>query len=272
MGVFEGVRAYETSNGGAIFRLDDHTERLFDAASKINISIPYSLDEMCQAQKEAMSKNNLKEGYIRPIVFLGNESMGLRSQDLLSVNVAIACWEWPSYMDPEAKKNGISVIKSPFQQYDNPLYSNNKIIGTYVNSIMAVNDAISKGAEEAILLDRNGYISEGSGENLFIVQNSKLMTPTTDFCLNGITRQSVITIAENLKLPVEERNLTFDDLLNANEAFYSGTAVEITPITTVDGLKIGTGLIGPITQQLQKNYSDIVYGRDENYSHWLTEI
>ncbi len=272
MGVFEGLRAYETVNGGAIFRLYDHTERLFDAASKINITIPYSIEELCQAQRESMSKNNLFEGYIRPIVFLGNESMGLRSQDTLSVNVAIACWEWPSYMDPEAKKDGISVIKSPFNQYDNPLYSNNKIIGTYVNSIMAVNDAISKGAEEAILMDKNGYISEGSGENLFIVKNSKLMTPTTDYCLNGITRQSVISIAQNLNYVVQEKNLTFDDLLNADEAFYSGTAVEITPITTVNGSIIGSGSIGLITETLQKKYSEIVCGQDKNYSDWLTSI
>ncbi len=272
MGVFEGVRAYETKDGGAIFRLSEHTERLFTAASKINITIPFSSDELCQAQVDTMSKNKLTEGYIRPIVFLGNESMGLRSQDSLSVNVAIACWEWPSYMDPEAKKNGISVVKSPFQQYDNPLYSNNKIIGTYVNSIMAVNDAISKGAEEAILMDKNGYISEGSGENLFIVKNSKLITPTTDYCLNGITRQSVISIAKNLNYSVEEKNLSFEDLLDADEAFYSGTAVEITPISTVDGSTIGSGTIGPITEIIQSKYSEIVTGRDHNYSDWLTKI
>ncbi len=272
MGVFEGVRAYETDEGGAIFRLYDHTKRLFQAASKVNITIPYSINELCDAQKESMSKNNLLEGYIRPIVFLGSESMGLRSQDSLSVNVAIACWEWPSYMDPDAKKNGISVIKSPYQQYDNPLYSNNKIIGTYVNSIMAVNDAIAKGAEEAILMDKNGYISEGSGENLFIVKNSRLVTPTTDFCLNGITRQSVISIANDLNFEIEEKNLIFDDLLNADEAFYSGTAVEITPITKVNESKIGIGSIGPITDILQKKYSDIVCGKDQNYSDWLTAI
>ena len=272
MGVFEGVRAYETKDGGAIFRLTEHTERLFTAASKINITIPFSSDELCQAQLDTMSKNKLTEGYIRPIVFLGNESIGLRSQDSLSVNVAIACWEWPSYMDPEAKKNGISVVKSPFQQYDNPLYSNNKIIGTYVNSIMAVNDAISKGAEEAILMDKNGYISEGSGENLFIVKNSKLITPTTDYCLNGITRQSVISIAKNLNYSVEEKNLSFEDLLDADEAFYSGTAVEITPISTVDGSTIGSGTIGPITEIIQSKYSEIVTGRDHNYSDWLTQI
>ena len=272
MGVFEGVRAYETSEGGAIFRLYDHTKRLFDAASKVNISIPYSINELCDAQKESMSKNNLLEGYIRPIVFLGSESMGLRSQDSLSVNVAIACWEWPSYMDPEAKKNGISVIKSPYQQYDNPLYSNNKIIGTYVNSIMAVNDAIAKGAEEAILMDKNGHISEGSGENIFIVKNSRLVTPTTDFCLNGITRQSVISIANDLNYEIEEKNLIFDDLLEADEAFYSGTAVEITPITRVDESIIGSGSIGPITDILQKKYSEIVCGQDQNYLDWLTAI
>ena len=272
MGVFEGVRAYETNDGGAIFRLNDHTERLYAAASKINITIPYSADELCQAQIDTMSKNDLKEGYIRPIVFLGSESMGLRSQDSLSVNVAVACWEWPSYMDPDAKKNGISVIKSPFQQYDNPLYSNNKIIGTYVNSIMAVNDAISKGAEEAILMDKNGYISEGSGENLFIVKNSALITPTTDYCLNGITRQSVISIAKNLGYSVEEKNLSFDDLLDADEAFYSGTAVEITPISTVDGSIIGSGSIGKVTEILQNKYSEIVCGKDNSYSDWLTSI
>ena len=272
LGVFEGVRAYETKNGGAIFRLHEHTSRLFDAAKKINIEIPYAIDELCAAQKNAMAKNNLLEGYIRPIVFLGHESMGLRSQDALSVNVAVACWEWPSYMDPEAKKNGISVIKSPFQQYDNPLYSNNKIIGTYVNSVMAVNDAIAKGAEEAILMDKNGYISEGSGENLFIVKNSKLMTPKTDFCLNGITRQSVISIAKNMGIEVEEKNLTFDDLLGADEAFYSGTAVEITPIAKVDSAAIGNGAMGPITETLQMKYSEIVCGKDPHYSDWLTAI
>ena len=272
MGVFEGVRAYATNEGGAIFRLYDHTKRLFEAASKVNISIPYTINELCDAQKESMSKNNLLEGYIRPIVFLGNESMGLRSQDSLSVNVAIACWEWPSYMDPDAKKNGISVIKSPYQQYDNPLYSNNKIIGTYVNSIMAVNDAIAKGAEEAILMDKNGHISEGSGENLFIVKNSRLMTPTTNFCLNGITRQSVLSIAKNLNYEVEEKDLIFDDLLDADEAFYSGTAVEITPITKVNESQIGSGKIGPITDILQKKYSEIVCGQDQSYSDWLTAI
>ena len=272
LGAFEGVRAYETESGGAIFRLGDHTKRLFDAANKINITIPYSLEELEAVQKEAMIKNNLKEGYIRPIVFLGSESMGLRAKDLVSVNVAVACWEWPSYMDPEAKKKGISIIKSPYQQYDNPLYSNNKIIGTYINSIMALHDAIAKNADEAILMDKNGFISEGSGENLFIVKDSKLITPKTDFCLNGITRQSVIEIAQDLGIEVEEKDLLFDELVYADEAFFSGTAVEITPITNLDKSDIGEGMRGPVTEMLQSKYSEIVCGKDVNYSEWLTPL
>ena len=272
LGAFEGIRAYETEAGGAIFRLSEHTERLFDAAKKINIAIPYSKEELEAVQKEAMTKNKLQEGYIRPIVFLGSESMGLRAKDLVSVNVAVACWEWPSYMDPEAKKKGISIIKSPYQQYENPLYSNNKIIGTYINSIMALHDALAKNADEAILLDKNGFISEGSGENLFIIKDSRLLTPKTDFCLNGITRQTVMQIASDLGIEVEEKNLIFDELVDADEAFFSGTAVEITPITKVDNLIIGSGSIGPISQKLQSKYSEIVCGKDTTYSDWLTYI
>ena len=272
LGAFEGIRAYETVAGGAIFRLSEHTERLFDAAKKINIAIPYSKEELEAVQKEAMTKNKLQEGYIRPIVFLGSESMGLRAKDLVSVNVAVACWEWPSYMDPEAKKKGISIIKSPYQQYENPLYSNNKIIGTYINSIMALHDALAKNADEAILLDKNGFISEGSGENLFIIKDSKLLTPKTDFCLNGITRQTVMQIASDLGIEVEEKNLIFDELVDADEAFFSGTAVEITPITKVDNSIIGSGAIGPISERLQSKYSEIVCGKDTTYSDWLTYI
>jgi branched-chain amino acid aminotransferase len=272
LGAFEGIRAYETNAGGAIFRLTEHTERLFDAAKKINITIPYSQEELEAVQREAMTKNKLQEGYIRPIVFLGSESMGLRARDLVSVNVAVACWEWPSYMNPEAKKQGISIIRSPYQQYENPLYSNNKIIGTYINSIMALHDALAKNADEAILLDKNGFISEGSGENLFIIKDSKLLTPKTDFCLNGITRQTVMQIASDFDIEVQEKNLVFDDLVDADEAFFSGTAVEITPITRVENLMIGDGTIGPISERLQSKYSEIVCGKDPKYSNWLTYI
>lgn len=270
-GVFEGVRAYETKAGAAIFRLNDHTERLFDAASKIGIKIPYSIEELNQVQKDIFLKNNLLEGYLRPIVFLGSESLGLRARDL-SVNVAVAAWEWPSYMSPEAKKNGVAIIKSSFEQYSNPLHSGYKIIGTYINSTMALHEAIEKGADEALLLDKNGFISEGSGENIFLVNEKTISTPKTDHCLNGITRQSVIQIAQDLGFDVNERDITYDELVASDEVFFSGTAVEITPISKIDETIIGSGSIGPVTEKLQTSYTDIVSGRNSQYSHWLSLV
>ena len=268
-GVFEGVRAYKTDQGPAIFRLNDHTERLFKAASKIGIKIPYTKEELNQVQKDIFIKNNLEEGYLRPIIFLGSESLGIRATDL-TVNAAVAAWEWPSYMSPEAKKDGISIIKSSFEQYSNPLHSGYKIIGTYINSTMALHEAINKGADEALLLDKNGFISEGSGENIFIVKDGIISTPKTEHCLNGITRQSVIKIAKDFGYTIDEKNLTYEDLLDSDEAFFSGTAVEITPISKIDETIIGSGSCGDITEKLQSTYSDIVYGRNELYKDWLT--
>ena len=268
-GVFEGVRAYDTLNGPAIFRLKEHTNRLFDAAKKINIEVPFELDEIIHAQCETLNKNQLNAGYIRPIIFLGNEGLGLRAKEL-SVNVAIAAWEWPSYMDPEAKKKGISIAKSSYVQYENPLHSGNKIIGTYFQNTMALHEAIDKGADEALMMDANGFISEGSGENIFIVKDLKLMTPTKDHCLNGITRQSVIQIAKDLNYDVIEKNLTFDDLISADEAFFTGTAVEITPISKVDDVKIGHDGAGEITKVLQNKFDEVISGKDLNYQSWLT--
>ena len=270
-GVFEGVRAYETKNGAAIFRLLDHTKRLFDAASKIGIKIPFSESELNQAQCDTLNKNNLKEGYIRPIVYLGNEGLGLRAKDL-SVNVAIASWEWPSYMDPEAKNKGISVMKSSHRQYENPLHSGNKIIGTYFSNTMALHEAIDNGADEAIMLDKNDFISEGSGENVFIVKDKKIFTPTTKHCLNGITRQSVIQIAKDLKLQILEKDISYDDFLNADEAFFTGTAVEITPISKLDDKHINDGERGCITKELQNKFQQIISGEDSKYKSWLTYI
>ena len=270
-GVFEGVRAYKTNDGPAIFRLFDHTKRLFDAASKISISIPFSESQLNKAQCETLEKNNLKEGYLRPIVYLGNEGLGLRAKDL-SVNVAIAAWEWPSYMDPEAKEKGISVMKSSHKQYENPLHSGNKIIGTYFSNTMALHEALDNGADEAIMLDKNGYISEGSGENIFIVKDGNIYTPTTNHCLNGITRQSVIQIAKDLNLQVKEKNLDYDELLNADEAFFTGTAVEITPISKLDNNSINNGSRGEITKQLQEKFQEIISGHDKFYQSWLTYI
>jgi len=270
-GVFEGVRAYETDAGAAIFRLNDHTERLFDAASKIGIKIPYSIEELNQVQKDIFLKNNLLEGYLRPIVFLGSESLGLRAKDL-SVNVAVAAWEWPSYMSPESKKNGIAIIKSSYEQYSNPLHSGYKIIGTYINSTMALHEAIEKGADEALLLDKNGFISEGSGENIFLVNEKTISTPKTDHCLNGITRQSVIQIAQDFGFDVIERDISYDELIASDEVFFSGTAVEITPISKIDETIIGSGSIGPVTEKLQTAYADIVSGRNDQYRNWLSIV
>ena len=268
-GVFEGVRAYQANDKSAIFRLDDHTKRLFNAASKISIKIPFSQEELNRAQCETLIKNNLDEGYLRPIVYLGNEGLGLRAKDL-SVNVAIAAWEWPSYMDPDAKKKGISVIKSSHKQYESSLHSGNKIIGTYFSNTMALHEALDKGADEAIMMDKNGYISEGSGENIFIVKDNKIFTPTTEHCLNGITRQSVIQIAIDLGFEVVEKNLDYADLSEADEAFFTGTAVEITPITKLDNKVINTGLRGDITFQLQEKFQEILSGHDTAYESWLT--
>ena len=268
-GVFEGVRAYKTSDGPAIFRLKEHTSRLFNAADKINIKIPFSEDEINIAQCEILNKNNLEEGYIRPIVYLGNEGLGLRAKDL-SVNVAIAAWEWPSYMDPQSKKNGISVIKSSHMQYENPLHSGNKIIGTYFSNTMALHEAIDNGADEAIMMDKYGFISEGSGENIFLVKNNIVLTPTTDHCLNGITRQSVIQIAKDLDLEVIEKNIKFEDFVDADEAFFTGTAVEITPVTSLNGEPINDGKRGEVTKQLQDKFQEIISGNNASYENWLT--
>lgn len=270
-GVFEGVRAYNTDNGGAIFRLQDHTARLFDAASKLNIQIPLTADELNKAQTDVLKANNLNEAYIRPIVYLGNESLGIRATDL-SVNVAVAAWEWPSYMSPEKKELGLSIIKSSHEQYSNSLHACYKIIGTYINSTMALHEALSKGADEALLLDKNGNISEGSGENIFIVKNGEIYTPKTDYCLNGLTRQSIIQIAKDQNIKVIETNLKYEDLVMADEAFFTGTAVEVTPITSIDSNKIGSGKRGEISHILQQKYSEIVAGKDVAYSSWLTYI
>ena len=270
-GVFEGVRAYKTKNGAAIFRLEDHTKRLFEAADKISIEIPYSKDYLNSIQKEIFNINNLDEGYLRPIVYLGSEGLGLRAKDL-SVNVAIAAWEWPSYMDPEARVKGISIIKSSYKQYSDPLHSGNKIIGTYINSTMAVNEAIKKGADEAILLDKNNHVSEGSGENIFFVKNNIIYTPTVEHCLNGITRQSVIKIAKYFNYDVIEKNFKFDELLDCDEAFFTGTAAEITPITKIDNQLIGSGFRGDVTEKLQKTYLETVSGNNLIYKDWLSFV
>ena len=258
VGVFEGVRAYNTENGPAIFRVKEHTERLFEAAKIVNIDIPYSTAEIIEAQKTVLLKNNFDEAYIRPIIYLGNESLGLRAEDL-SVNVIIAAWEWPSYMDPESKQKGISVAKSPYKQYKNPNWSNYKITGTYVNSIVALQDAVAKGADEALILDNDGYISEGSGENIFFLKDGLIMTPTTKNCLNGITRQTVIDLAKQQGINVVEREIYPDEIQKADEIFLTGSAVEVTPVGKINDQ---TFKVGDITSKILNLYMKEV---DPNY-------
>ena len=190
----------------------------------------------------------------------------------MSVNVAIAAWEWPSYMDPDAKKTGISVMKSTHRQYENPLHSGNKIIGTYFSNTMALHEALDNGADEAIMLDKNDFISEGSGENIFIVKDQSIFTPTTENCLNGITRQSVIQIAKDLHFQIFEKDITYEDCLNADEAFFTGTAVEITPISEIDKKPINNGDRGKVTKILQDTFQQIISGEDPKYYSWLTYI
>ena len=203
--------------------------------------------------------------------FYGSEGMGLRA-DNLNVHTMVAAWEWPSYMDPESKQKGISVAKSPYKQYKNPNWSNYKITGTYVNSIVALHDAVAKGADEALILDNDGYISEGSGENIFFLKDGLIMTPTTKNCLNGITRQSVIDIAKDLGHKVEEGDWSYEHIVECDEAFFTGTAVEVTPITKIDGKIISNGIVGSITKEIQINYENAVLGTDDNSRNWLTYI
>ena len=269
LGVFEGVRAYGTKKGPSIFRLHDHTDRLFKSASTVNMEIPFSKEIINVAHEEVIKANKLNECYMRPMCFYGSEGMGLRA-DNLKVHVMVAAWEWPSYMDPQAKKNGISVIKSSHRQYENPLHSGHKIIGTYFSNTMALHEAIDNGADEAIMMDKNGFISEGSGENIFLVKNNIVFTPTIDHCLNGITRQSVIQIANDFDIEVSEKNIKFEELVDADEAFFTGTAVEITPVTTLNGKYINNGKRGKITKKLQEAFQEIISGKNSSYNSWLT--
>ena len=253
LGVFEGVRAYNTSKGPSIFRLKDHTERLFKSASTVNMKIPFSVENINQAHIKVIQANNLDEAYIRPMCFYGSEGMGLRA-DNLNVHTMVAAWEWPSYMDPEAREKGIKVKLSTYKrQVKNPV-SNAKVNGNYVHSIVALTEALEDGFDEALMLDADGYVAEGSGENFFIVKDGKLYSPFLDSCLDGITRKTIIDLAMELKIPFQEKKITVEDVFDADESFFSGTAAEVVPINSLDNQKIGTGLRGPVTEKLQKTY------------------
>ena len=271
LGVFEGVRAYDTQKGPSIFRLDDHTDRLFKSAETVNMEIPYSKKVLNEAHQEVIKANNLKEAYIRPMCFYGSEGMGLRA-DNLKVHAMVAAWEWPSYMEPEARTKGIKVKLSSFnRQVKNPV-SNAKVNGNYVHSIVALNEALENGFDEALMLDADGYVAEGSGENFFIVKEGVLYSPDLDSCLDGITRRTILELAEELGISYEIKKLTVEDVLEADESFFSGTAAEVVPINSLDGNTIGSGDRGPVTERLQSIYFDQVRGvRDLNLS-WHTYV
>ncbi len=272
MGVFEGVRAYATEHGPAIFRLDDHTRRLFNSAKIVGMSIPFSYEDIRRAQLDMVRENKLASAYIRPMCFYGSESMGLHA-DHLKVHCIVAAWEWGSYLGKENMERGIRVKVSSFSRHHvNVNMCRAKSNGSYMNSLLAVQDATACGYDEALLLDTEGYVAEGSGENIFIVHDGVLYTPDLTSALDGITRRTIFALAEELGISVREKRITRDEVYIADEAFFTGTAAEVTPIREVDGRPIGEGGRGPITEQLQSRYFDLVHGRLDTHQQWLTHV
>ena len=274
LGAFEGVRSYGSTDGDNvnIFRLKEHTERLFESAKIINVPINHNIDEVMEAQIGVISKSNLKDAYIRPLLYLNDERLGLDIVGMSS-HLMISCWDWPTYFGAESIEQGIDVMVSSFtRQFPNSLMTKSKISGGYVNGVMAHDQAKNNGYQEAILLDTNGFVAEGSGQNIFIVKDGNLLTPELTCCLNGITRRSVIQIAKDKGIDVQERQITRDELYTADEIFFSGTAVEITPIRSVDKVAIGPGKRGEITTVIQETYSAIVRGEAKEYDHWLSRV
>ncbi len=272
MGVFEGIRAYSTHRGTAVFRMKEHTERLFNSAKILAIRMPYTPDEVNEAMLECLRRNNLQSAYIRPMAFYGSEGMGLHAHNL-QVHMTIAAWEWGAYLGAENLERGIRVKTSSFTRHHvNVTMCRAKANGNYMNSMMALKEAEDCGYDEALLLDVDGFVCEGSGENFFMVRNGILYTPELTSCLEGITRDSVLQLAAELGVPVREKRITRDEVYTADEAFFTGTAAEVTPIRELDGRVIGAGSRGPITEQLQKLYFDQVEGRREAHPEWLTFV
>lgn len=272
MGIFEGVRAYQTAAGTAIFRLQDHTRRLFNSAKIFQMTLPFDQQTIADAQIEVVRTNQLESGYIRPIAWLGSEKLGLSAKGN-SVHVAIAAWPWATYLGEQALTAGIRVKISSFQRHHvNVSMVRAKASGWYVNSILAHQEVAANGYDEALLLDTDGYVSEGSGENVFIVSKGRLYTPDLSSCLDGITRDTVMILARAYAIEVIEKRITRDEMYCADEAFFTGTAAEITPIRELDNRLIGEGRRGPITAKLQRAFFDIVTGKDPQYAHWLTLI
>ncbi|NQX87147.1 MAG: branched-chain amino acid transaminase [Halioglobus sp.] len=273
LGVFEGVRAYKTPDKGTcIFRLKEHTERLFRSAHILGMKMPFDRDMLNQAQRDVVRLNKLEEGYLRPMCFYGSEGMGLRA-DNLNTHVMVAAWEWPSYMDPDARDRGIRVRTSSYTRHHvNIAMCKAKANGNYINSMLALREALDCGAEEALMLDNEGYVAEGSGENVFIVRDGVICTPDLTSCLEGITRDTIFALAEEVGCAVREKRITRDEVYVADEAFFTGTAAEVVPIRELDGRVIGSGGRGPLTTKLQAMYFDTVRGNRSENSHWLEPV
>ena len=272
MGVFEGVRAYNTPQGTAIFRLQAHTDRLFDSAHIMGMKMSFTKDEINEAHRAVIRDNNLESAYLRPMVFYGSEGMGLRATGL-KVHVIVAAWHWGAYMGEEALEQGIKVRTSSYTRHHvNISMTRAKANGHYINSMLALQEAISGGADEALLLDPEGYVAEGSGENIFIIKDNVIYTPEVTACLNGITRNTVLTLAKEHGYALVEKRITRDEVYIADEAFFTGTAAEVTPIREVDGRTIGAGRRGPVTETLQKAYFDLVTGKADSHAEWRTAV
>jgi branched-chain amino acid aminotransferase len=272
MGVFEGVRAYKTDKGTAIFRLKEHTDRLFRSAHILGMKMPFDKKTLMEAQKAAVRENNLESGYLRPMAFYGAEAMGI-SAKTLSTHVIVAAWSWGTYLGKEALESGIRVKTSSFARHHvNITMCKAKANGNYMNSILAHQEAATDGYDEALLLDVDGFVAEGSGENIFIVRNGKLYTPDLTSALEGITRDTIIQLASEIGLPIIEKRITRDEVYSADEAFFTGTAAEVTPIRELDNRAIGEGRRGPITEKLQAKFFDAVMGRSPRHINWLTLV
>ncbi|MBE0510870.1 MAG: branched-chain amino acid transaminase [Chromatiales bacterium] len=272
MGVFEGVRAYKTEQGTAIFRLQDHTDRLFRSAHILNMPMPFDKETINQAQLAAVRENNLESAYIRPMCFYGSEGMGLRA-DNLKVHVMVAAWSWGAYLGAEGMEKGIRIRTSSYTRHHvNITMCKAKANGNYMNSMLALQEAIACGYDEAMLLDNEGYVAEGSGENIFLIRDGMLLTPDLTSALDGITRNTIFRLAQEIGLEIREKRITRDEVYIADEAFFTGTAAEVTPIREVDNRVIGNGKRGPITEKLQAMYFDVVHGRKNLHPEWLSHI
>jgi len=271
-GCFEGVRAYSTPRGTAVFRLQEHTKRLYNSAKILGMKMPYSQEVLNEAQKEVLRKNDLKEAYIRPMVFYGSEALGLRA-DGLKTHVMVGAWSWGAYLGSDNMERGIRVKTSSYSRHHvNASMCRAKANANYMNSMLALNEVLRDGYDEAIMLDPQGFIAEGSAENIFLVYGNELHTPDVTSALDGITRRTVIALAEEFGYKIKERRITRDELACCDEAFFTGTAAEVTPIREADNRPIGEGTRGPVTAKLQKAYLDLVKGLSDSHSEWLAYI